>query len=65
MCINNITIDGKYDNKINGISISPKINNCIFKIWTCDYKSMKTDYMRKDLGFINWNETFFLEHKGD
>jgi len=65
MCINSITIDKKYDNKINGLSISPKINNCIFKIWTSDYKGMKTDYMRKDLGFINWNETFFLEHKGD
>lgn len=65
MCINNITIDKKHENKINGISISPKINNCIFKIWTSDYKNMKTEYMRKDLGFINWNETFYLEHKGD
>lgn len=65
MCINNITIDKKYENIINGVSISPKINNCIFKIWNSDYKGMKTEYMRKDLGFINWNETFYLQHNGD
>ena len=65
MCIKNITIDKSYETKINGISISPKINNCIFKIWTSDFKGMKTDYMRKDLGFINWNDTFYLQHNGD
>jgi hypothetical protein len=65
MCIKNITIDKTYESKINGISISPKINNCIFKIWTSDFKGMKTDYMRKDLGFINWNDTFYLQHNGD
>jgi hypothetical protein len=62
MCIKNITIDKNYESKINGISISPKINNCIFKIWTSDFKGMKTDYMRKDLEFINWNDTFYLQH---
>lgn len=65
LCIDNITIDKKYDDQINGISISPKINNCIFKIWNSDYKGMKTEHMRKDLGFINWEDTFYLEHSGD
>ena len=65
LCLNNITKDGGYDNKINGLSVSPKINNCIFKIWTSDYKSMKTDYLRKDMEFINFDEIFYLEHKAD
>ena len=65
LCLNNITKNGDYDNKINGLSVSPKINNCIFKIWTSDYKSMKTDYLRKDMEFINFDEIFYLEHKAD
>jgi translation initiation factor 4E len=64
-CIDKLTINDYYEEKINGISISPKINNCIFKIWTSDYKNMKTEYVRKDLKFINWDDTFYLEHKGD
>jgi hypothetical protein len=65
MCIDTITIDDKYEININGLSISPKINNCIFKIWTSNYKEMKTKYMRTDLEFINWNDTFYLEHSDD
>ncbi len=65
ICIESIVIDDKYEGKINGISISPKINNCIFKIWTCDYKNMKTEYLKQDLNFINWNDTFYLQHNGD
>ena len=62
LCIDNLTISGKHDSKINGISISPKINNCIFKIWNSDYNDMKTEYLRKDLDFINWEDTFYLQH---
>ena len=58
-------IDNKYEEHLNGISISPKINNCIFKIWNSDYKNMKTEYLRKDLEFINWDDTFYLQHNGD
>lgn len=65
ICIENIVIDEKYNNYINGVSISPKINNCIFKIWNSNYDLMKTDYLRKDLGFINWDDTFYLQHNGD
>jgi hypothetical protein len=65
MCINNITVKSEYENKINGVSISPKINNCIFKIWNSDYKNMKTEYLRKDLEFLSWEDTFYLQHKGD
>ena len=65
LCIENIVVDEKYNDFINGVSISPKINNCIFKIWNSDYNLMKTEYLRKDLGFINWDDTYYLEHNGD
>jgi hypothetical protein len=65
LCVENITIDEKYENFINGVSISPKINNCIFKIWNSNYNEMKTQYLRKDLDFINWDDTFYLQHNGD
>jgi hypothetical protein len=65
ICIDNITVDEKYEQKINGLSVSPKINNCIFKIWNNDYKNMKTEYLRKDIESINLDETFYLEHCGD
>ena len=64
ICIENITNDEKYEGLINGISISPKINNCIFKIWNSDYKNISTENLRNDLDFINWEDTFYLEHNG-
>ena len=65
LCIDCITIDSNDEEKINGISISPKINNCIFKIWNSNYKEIKTKNMRKDLDFINWDDTFYLEHSAN
>lgn len=65
MCVENLSINKLHENKINGVSISPKINNCIFKIWTSDFKNMKTEYLRKDLDFINWNDTYYLQHNND
>ena len=64
ICVDNLTIDDKYESIINGLSISPKINNCIFKIWNSNYDKMKTEYLRKDIDFINWDETFYLRHNG-
>ena len=65
LCIDTITIDKKYDKYINGFSVSPKINNCIFKIWNSSYDSIKTDYLRKYLDFINLEEVFYLQHSSD
>lgn len=65
LCINMLTVAPEHEEKINGISISPKINNCIFKIWTSDYDFMKTDFLKKDIDFINWEETFYLRHSAD
>ena len=65
ICIGNITNNEKHEDKINGMSVSPKINNCIFKVWNSDFKNMKTEYLRKDMEGINLEETFYLEHSGD
>lgn len=65
MCVENLSTNKKHESKINGVSISPKINNCIFKIWTSDFQNMKTEYLRKDLDFINWNDTYYLQHNND
>ena len=62
ICIDSITIKNEYENNINGISISPKINNCIFKIWNNNFKDMKTEYLKKNLDFINWSDSFYLQH---
>jgi len=65
ICIDGLTVLPEYEEKINGISISPKINNCIFKIWNSDYNFMKTEYLKKNMEGINLEEAFYLEHKGD
>jgi hypothetical protein len=65
LCIADLTLDTKYEERINGISVSPKINNCIFKIWTDNYDFMKTEYLKNDMDFINWEETFYLRHSAD
>ena len=65
LCVDNITINDDYEEIINGISISPKINNCIFKIWNSNYNGIKTENLRKDLDFITWTDTFYLQHNGD
>ena len=65
LCFENITTSDEYETKINGLTISPKINNCIFKIWTSDFKNMKTEYIRKDTNLLNFDEVFYQEHKAD
>jgi len=65
LCLENITVNDNYNELINGISVSPKINNCIFKIWNSNYKEITTNNLRKDLEFINWDDTFYLPHNGN
>ncbi len=65
ICVDRITKDDKMNEQINGFTISPKINNCIFKIWTKNYKSMKGDYLRGDIEGINPADTFYLQHRAD
>ncbi len=62
LCIDNITINDNYERKMNGLMISPKINNCVFKIWTSDFKGMKSQYIRKDIDILNFDEMYYKEH---
>ena len=54
-----------HDNEkyINGISIGPKINNCIFKIWNADHKRFDNNCLRSDIDIFINNDVFYLEHK--
>lgn len=65
ICVDRITKDDKTNEQINGFTISPKINNCIFKIWTKNYKSMKGDNLRGDIEGIYPQDTFYLQHRAD
>ena len=48
--------------QINGISVSPKKNFCIFKIWNKDYnKSNKNNFFNFD--FLNMNEVIYSNHQ--
>ncbi len=65
ICVDRITKDDKKNEQINGFTISPKINNCIFKIWTKNFKTMKGDNLRGDIEGINPSDTFYLQHRAD
>jgi hypothetical protein len=61
----NLMKKNEHNDKINGLSISPKINNCIFKIWNNDYGGLKTNDLRKDIDGLSahFENTFYLQHK--
>ncbi len=67
LCIEGMTKDEKQTNMINGITVSPKINNSIFKIWNNDFKRMRKESLKKEIEneLIKWDETFYLQHKPD
>jgi hypothetical protein len=56
-----LTNDNKYMNYINGVTISPKKNFCIIKIWlsTCDYQSPS---IIKDVKDISLHGCLFKKH---
>ncbi len=61
----NLMKKSEHNSKINGLSISPKINNCIFKIWNNDYTGLKTGDLRKDIEglSVHFENTYYLQHK--
>lgn len=63
MLIEGILDNQENENSINGISIGPKINNCIFKIWNSDYKSFNNNSLRDDIDIFINNDLYYLEHK--
>lgn len=63
LCIDKITKTDADEMCINGLSISPKVNNNIFKIWNNNFKKVNKACIRKDLDFIHPDDFFYLEHK--
>jgi hypothetical protein len=65
MCIEGIMKNQENNDKINGLSISPKINNCIFKIWNSDYEGLRTNDLRTNIPGLShlWEHTYYLQHK--
>jgi hypothetical protein len=63
---NNCLQDENDHKLINGISLSPKINNCIIKVWFSDIKShievFNVKYLEKILNGINFKEARFVKH---
>ena len=51
--------DMKY---INGISLSPKINNCIIKVWNNDYNINDVNILNNNIKDINLTEGYYKRH---
>jgi hypothetical protein len=53
--------DGKFMKNVNGITISPKRNFCILKIWTrnCDFTNVNSLI---DINGMNKNDVLFKKH---
>ena len=56
-------LNEKYSNIINGVSISPKKNFCIIKIWNNDYKYNDTNLLSKNIYNLNINQCLYKAHK--
>ena len=63
LVIEGILEDSENENLINGISIGPKINNCIFKIWNGDHSKFNNSSLRNSIDIFKNNEIYYLEHK--
>ena len=48
--------------QINGISVSPKKNFCIFKIWNKDYNKSNKNIL-SNFDFLNMNEVIYSNHQ--
>ena len=59
-CNNKLTNKEEDSELITGISISPKINNCIFKIWIS--RSVKVDILKDDIKFLELKNAMYRNH---
>lgn len=48
--------------QVNGISISPKKNFCIIKIWNNDSNRNSTSLLNKTINFLNMEEVMYSNH---
>ncbi len=59
------TLTKKIENMdmINGISISPKINNCIIKVWNNDYNKNDIELLNDQITGLVLGEAFYRKHQ--
>ena len=50
-------------NLITGISCSPKINNCIFKIWNNDSKKSSIDIISNKIDNLVLSDAIYRKHR--
>jgi hypothetical protein len=62
MCIEQFN-NKDFFNNINGISISPKVNNSIIKIWNSSFLLNKRDDIKTYISSVNNEEVFYLKHE--
>ena len=61
LCNNKLTNKKEDFNLITGLSISPKINNCILKIWVS--KKVEYNIFKKDIEHLVLEEGLYRKHK--
>lgn len=59
---NSLTKDSKYMNCMTGISISPKISNCVMKIWNNNYKISDRDIF-EEIDYLDQESIRYNKHK--
>ena len=59
---NSMTDDSKNMTSITGISISPKISNCVMKIWNNTSKVSKTDIFNKEIDYLDAGTLRYNKH---
>jgi|688.fasta_scaffold996267_1 hypothetical protein len=57
-----LTIDIKNDNYLTGLSISPKTNNCIIKIWTNTYNNLNVNIFKNNIEYLYLNDAIFRKN---
>ena len=59
---NSLTVKPKNMNYVTGISISPKISNCVMKIWNNDHK-MSDRYIFEEIDYLDPDSIRYNKHK--
>lgn len=58
---NSLTVESKNMNYMTGISISPKISNCVIKIWNNDHK-MSDRYIFEEIDYLDPESIRYNKH---
>lgn len=60
---NTLTKDPEDMEMVNGISLSPKINNCIIKVWNNNSTKHDVDLLNDNVPGIYLKESFYRKHQ--